>query len=161
MAAGTGTAAGAMLALADARNVIDAFQGYRPLSSEALLLAEPDLVLTTAQTLEGIGGADALRRALPGLPSATRIAAFDGLYLLGFGPRLAHALARPGAGAVPGGKDAPRPGQAMGGIGVALARPRLIAGQGRDGSRALPRCCSWPWPSRCWWAPSASRRGAC
>lgn len=92
MAAGAGTAADAMLRLAGARNAVEDFNGYRPLSAEALLLAAPDVVLTTTQTLDGVGGAGGLRDAVPGLDAGTPVAAFDSLYLLGFGPRLAQAL---------------------------------------------------------------------
>lgn len=92
MASGTGTAAAAMIGLAGGVNAADAFAQYRPLSPEALLLASPDLVLTTSQMLNGVGGEAGLRATLPGLGDGVRIAAFDTLFLLGFGPRLAQAV---------------------------------------------------------------------
>lgn len=96
MAAGTETAAEAMIALAGGVNAVSGFRGYRPLSPEAAILAAPDVIVTTRETLREIGGVAALS-ALPGLgqtPAAEhgRIVAFDALYLLGFGPRMAHAL---------------------------------------------------------------------
>lgn len=96
MAAGSGTAAEAMIALAGGRNAIEGMRNYRALSAEAVLSAAPDAIVTTTDTLEGAGGMAALM-ALPGIAGtpaaqAKRVAAFDGLALLGFGPRLAHAL---------------------------------------------------------------------
>lgn len=95
--AGRGTAADAMLALAGLVNALD-FDGYKTISPEALIAAAPDLVVTTTQSLDGLGGAGALA-ARPGLaatPAARnrRVLAYDGLYLLGFGPRLPQAVAQ-------------------------------------------------------------------
>ena len=95
LAAGADTAADAMIRLAGARNAVIG-RSYRPISAEAILLAAPDWIVTTDDTLAGIGGPDGLI-ALPGLAAtpagrARRVVAFDALYLLGFGPRLAHAL---------------------------------------------------------------------
>ena len=91
MAAGTGTAAAAMLQLAGAVNAVDGYAGYKPLSAEAVLLAAPDTVLTTTQTLDAAGGEAGIRDAVPGLDRNTKVIAFEGLFLLGFGPRLAQA----------------------------------------------------------------------
>jgi iron complex transport system substrate-binding protein len=95
LAAGADTAADGMIRLAGARNVI-ATRSYRPISAEALLLAAPEIIVTTADTLAGVGGIDGLL-AQPGMAAtpagrARRVAAFDALYLLGFGPRLPQAL---------------------------------------------------------------------
>jgi iron complex transport system substrate-binding protein len=97
MAAGSGTAAAAMIALAGGANAIRGLRNYRALSAEAVIEAAPDVIVTTADTLAGVGGRAGLL-ALPGLdgtPAARtgRLAAFDGLELLGFGPRLPLALA--------------------------------------------------------------------
>jgi iron complex transport system substrate-binding protein len=90
-AAGADTAAEAMIALAGGVNAVQGFRSYKPLSAEAALLAAPDVIVTTTDTLRGIGGEAGLL-ALPGLGAArARVLAFDALYLLGFGPRLAHA----------------------------------------------------------------------
>lgn len=91
MAAGTATAAEAMLKLTGAVSAVQEFSGYRPLSAEAVLLAAPDVVLTTTQTLEAAGGVPGNQAAMPGLDGRVPVIAFDGLYLLGFGPRLAQA----------------------------------------------------------------------
>lgn len=112
MAAGGGTAADAMLRLAGAVNAVQGFTGYRPLSAEAVLLSAADIVLTTTQTLDGAGGIEGLRTVVPGLAAQARIVAFDGLYLLGFGPRLAHALHDLAAALHPGATIRPLPARA-------------------------------------------------
>ena len=96
MAAGAGTAAEAMIELAGGRNAVDGLRNYRALSAEAVIAAAPDVIVTTTDTLAGVGGAAGLL-ALPGIDGtpaaqARRLAAFDALALLGFGPRLAVAL---------------------------------------------------------------------
>lgn len=93
--AGRGTAANAMLALAACDNALD-FQSYKTISAEALSAAAPEVVVTTQQSVEGLGGLDALlsRPGLANTPAAKarRVVAFDGLFLLGFGPRLPQAV---------------------------------------------------------------------
>jgi iron complex transport system substrate-binding protein len=49
--AGLDTAANAMFELAGARNAVQSFKQYRPLSAEALLSIDPDLIVTTAGTV--------------------------------------------------------------------------------------------------------------
>lgn len=95
LAAGSGTAAEAMIRLAGGRNVV-AGKAYRAISAEAMLIAAPDIIVTTDDTLAGVGGIDGLL-ALPGMAAtpagrARRVVGFDTLCLLGFGPRLPLAL---------------------------------------------------------------------
>jgi iron complex transport system substrate-binding protein len=95
-ASGRGTAADAMIRLAGGRNAIDSYTGYRPLSPERVATLDPAVILTTRDSVEQIGGMDAVL-ALPGIAvtraaAQRRVVAFDALYLLGFGPRIAHAL---------------------------------------------------------------------
>lgn len=94
-AAGRETAADSMLRLAGADNVVADYRGYRPVSAESLLAAEPEAVITTTHTLQALGGVEGLR-ATPSLAvleavQRRRVIALDTLYLLGFGPRTAHA----------------------------------------------------------------------
>jgi iron complex transport system substrate-binding protein len=95
MASGSGTAAAAMLDLAGARNVIGSYSGYRPVSPEAALVAAPDWLVASSHSVEARGGADAFlaQPQLALLPAARekRLVVMDSLYLLGFGPRTAHA----------------------------------------------------------------------
>lgn len=96
LAAGTGTSAEAIIEMAGGANAIDGFQAYRPLTPEAGVAAQPDIVLVTERTLKLLGGKEALA-LLPGIqgtPAAENGALFamDGLLLLGFGPRVPEAV---------------------------------------------------------------------
>jgi len=97
MVAGRDTAADAMIGLAGGRNVITAWEGYRPLTAEALATAAPDVLLLTSAGMGSLGGPAAIA-GLPGMAltpagRAGRIVALDDLLLLGFGPRLGQAVA--------------------------------------------------------------------
>ncbi|MEO0637893.1 MAG: hemin ABC transporter substrate-binding protein [Pseudomonadota bacterium] len=91
MAAGFNTAADGIIRLSGARNVIDVFEGYKPLSDEAILKAAPDVIVTMAG--RGDHGADdeqvKSHPALGRTPAAlnNEIIQVDGLLMLGFGPR--------------------------------------------------------------------------
>lgn len=95
LASGTGTAADGILALAGAQNAILDFQGYKQLTDEAIITANPDAILMMDR-----GGGHAADSATvlshPAL-AATQAAKdgalirMDGSYLLGFGPRTADA----------------------------------------------------------------------
>ena len=96
MAAGDGTGADAMLGLAGAENALAGFEGYKPVSAEAVLAAAPEVVVMMDR---GDGHAAATEQvfALPGLAGTPAAAAgalvrMDGLFLLGFGPRTAAAV---------------------------------------------------------------------
>lgn len=95
MASGRGTAAAAMLRLAGARSAVESYEGYRPLGAEAALAAAPDWLVAPAHSVQALGGRERFlaQPALALLPAARqgRLAAFDMLYLLGFGPRTPHA----------------------------------------------------------------------
>lgn len=96
MVSGRDTNADAMLGYAGLRNAIEEFRGYKPLTPEAVIAANPDLVLVTDQGLKAIGGRNNLAR-LPGLGQIKamadqRIIAMDAVYLLGFGPRMPQAV---------------------------------------------------------------------
>ncbi|MBP2227857.1 iron complex transport system substrate-binding protein [Azospirillum agricola] len=95
MVGGRRTGAEGIIRLAGGRNAIDGFEGYKPLSPEAALVAAPDLILTTDQSLAQLGGPSVLlaRPELAGTPAgrAGKVVALDALYLLGFGPRTGRA----------------------------------------------------------------------
>jgi iron complex transport system substrate-binding protein len=93
---GEGTAADAMIKLAGGVNAVSGFKGYKPLTAEAVIAADPDVVLTTTQGVNAIGGIDKLL-SQPGLGLTTagktrRVVDLEALYLLGFGPRLPQAV---------------------------------------------------------------------
>lgn len=97
LASGTDTAADAIIALAGGENVLPEFQGYKPLTDEAILAAAPDVILM----MDRGGDHDQADEDLFAMPAiaATPAAQNDalvrmgGLYLLGFGPRTASAVA--------------------------------------------------------------------
>ena len=95
MVAGQDTAADTMIGLAGGINAVRGYSGYKSLTSEAAVAAAPDLILLMDSGLESIGGAQGLWQ-LPGLaltPAGQqgRVLSMDGLFLLGFGPRLGQA----------------------------------------------------------------------
>ncbi|HRO10202.1 hemin ABC transporter substrate-binding protein [Amaricoccus sp.] len=97
MAAGSGTAADAMIRLAHARNAVAGFEGYKPLSAEAAVGLAPDALLLPEHAVDAAGGAERAL-ALSGLANTPagregRVVVMDGLKLLGFGPRTPAAVA--------------------------------------------------------------------
>jgi iron complex transport system substrate-binding protein len=104
MAAGTGTAAHAMIEAVGGTNAAGSFSGYKPLTPEFFAAAPPDFVIVS----ESVGGDDAaLLAGLPGLVrkndgSRPQVIRVDDAAFLGFGPRtpsaataVAAALRRP------------------------------------------------------------------
>jgi iron complex transport system substrate-binding protein len=92
---GRNTTADSMLRLAGAENAGAGIDGFKPMTDEALTAAAPDVVVMMRGGGAGHAGADTLF-TLPGLAaspaaSAGRLVTFDGLYLLGFGPRAPEA----------------------------------------------------------------------
>jgi len=92
--AGENTSAEAMLELAGATNALTGFAGFKPVSAEAVMMAEPDAVVLMSERAHDIAP-DALLAspAFADTPAARehRVVALGGAYLLGFGPRIAHA----------------------------------------------------------------------
>lgn len=95
LAAGTGTAADVMLKAAGLKNVITAYEGYKPVSPESLLGLAPQVIVTGDRTVGGVGGLEKLEAlpSLAGTPAVRdgKVVVFDDLYLLGMGPRAAQA----------------------------------------------------------------------
>lgn len=96
MVAGQDTGADTMIGLAGGINAVQGYSGYKPLTSEAAVAAAPDVILLMDNGLESVGGAQGLWQ-LPGLaltPAGQqgRVLSMDGLFLLGFGPRLGQAV---------------------------------------------------------------------
>ncbi|MBT0568867.1 ABC transporter substrate-binding protein [Curvibacter sp. CHRR-16] len=97
MVGGQGSSAQAMLEYVGARNAAQGFDGFKPLTPEAVIAAQPDVVLFTDQGLQAIGGVDGALR-LPGIAQTPagqrrRIVSQEAMFLLGFGPRLPAAVA--------------------------------------------------------------------
>jgi len=94
--AGRGTTAEAMIELAGARNAITGFEGFKPMTAEAVVSAAPDVLLLLTRGLDSVGGVDGLLEqpgiALTPAGENRRIVAMDDLLMLGFGPRLGTAV---------------------------------------------------------------------
>lgn len=94
MVAGRNTAAHEIIALAGAANAIDGYEGYKPLSDEAIVAARPDVILVMQRGRDSISSETIFSNAAFALTPAAKDKSFiamDGLYLLGFGPRTAAA----------------------------------------------------------------------
>ncbi|MEL6406909.1 MAG: ABC transporter substrate-binding protein [Chloroflexota bacterium] len=94
--AGTNTSAGTMIELAGAENAITEFEGFQPLTAEAVVTAAPDVILLMTRGLESVGGVEGLLE-LPGIAQTpagenARVVAMDDLYLLGFSTRIGTAV---------------------------------------------------------------------
>ncbi|BDA85693.1 hemin ABC transporter substrate-binding protein [Aureimonas sp. SA4125] len=90
MAAGAGTAADAMIALAGGDNVLSGMTGYKALSWEAVTALQPDVVLSmvragSSHDVDAILSQPALAATPAGRNGA--LIKMDAQYLLGFGPR--------------------------------------------------------------------------
>ena len=95
LVAGKGTAADSIIALSGAANVVEDYDGYKPLSPEAAVALKPEVILITKRGLEQAGGKESLLN-VPGIsltPAGRHghVIAMDALLMLGFGPRAAQA----------------------------------------------------------------------
>ncbi len=102
-ASGRGTAADEVLRLAGTVNAVDGFDGYKPLSDEAVIAAAPEAIVVMEQGGQPAGEILAFPSLAP-TPAAIagRMIAMDGNYLLGFGPRAPEAIAALRARLYPG-----------------------------------------------------------
>ncbi|WP_093917369.1 heme/hemin ABC transporter substrate-binding protein [Sulfitobacter marinus] len=96
MASGQNTAASAMIEMAGAQNAATGFEGYKPMTDEAVISAAPDVILMMDRggdhnsTVAELVALPAVALTPAGQKSA--VIRMDGLYLLGFGPRTADAV---------------------------------------------------------------------
>jgi iron complex transport system substrate-binding protein len=94
-ASGRGTAADGIIKMAGGMNAIDGYNGYRPLTPEAVIASKADYILVTRQTVEAMGSLQAIldQPAINRTPAgkAGKVLEFDALLLLGFGPRTPQA----------------------------------------------------------------------
>jgi iron complex transport system substrate-binding protein len=97
MVGGAKTSADAMIAYAGAHNAISGFSGFKPLTPEAVIAANPDVLLLTDQGMKAVGGIGGVLR-FPGVNQTRagkeqKIISLEAMYLLGFGPRMPLAVA--------------------------------------------------------------------
>lgn len=96
LVSGTGNDVDAAMTLAGAANAVTAFEGFRPLTAEAVAGAAPDVILLPQRGLESLGGIDGLLdqpglRQTPAGQNRNVIGIDDGV-LLGFGPRAGEGI---------------------------------------------------------------------
>ena len=96
MAAGSNTAADGMIALSGATNAVQGFEGYKPLTDEAILSAAPDVILLM-QGRGDLNVPDEMLFAHPAIAAtpagqARAVMRMDGMLLLGFSVRTGQAL---------------------------------------------------------------------
>lgn len=95
MVAGEGTPIQKIIEMAGGQNAISGFENFKPLTSESLVKANPDVILLFDSGLKSLEGNEGLLK-VPGVKetNAGRNKAFitmDGQLLTGFGPRLGQA----------------------------------------------------------------------
>lgn len=96
MVAGKETPMAKIIEIAGGENAVDSFEGFKPLTSEAVVQSNPDIVLLFDTGLESLGGKKAILKAIPSLEETTAgkneaIIGMDGALLSGFGPRVGEA----------------------------------------------------------------------
>lgn len=98
MAAGTETAADGIITLSGGTNAATGFEGYKPISDEAVLTAAPDIILVMDRGgARGMSNEDILANpALAVTPAGQngRIIRMDGMLLLGFSVRTGEAVTK-------------------------------------------------------------------
>lgn len=92
---GEGSSSVAMMNLAGIANAARGITRCQQMTAEAVVAAQPDLLVLFSGGLESIGGLEGLRK-LPGIMQtpagrAGRVVALDDLYMGGFGPRMGRA----------------------------------------------------------------------
>ncbi|PIB24258.1 hypothetical protein BFP76_03280 [Amylibacter kogurei] len=94
---GAETSANDIIELAGGVNVGEGFSGWKPMNSEALIAANPDVIVMSASHAENMGDDGAvLDRAdikLTNAGKAENLVKMDAMLLLGFGPRTPTAVA--------------------------------------------------------------------
>lgn len=96
MVAGKETPLDKIITLAGAQNAAGSFNDFKPLTPEALVTANPDVILMFEDGLKSMGGIDGLLK-VQGIPQTTagkqkKVIVMDGQLLTGFGPRVVQAV---------------------------------------------------------------------
>ena len=93
--AGAKTSADELIRLAGGVNAVSDYEGYKPMNSEAIVAAAPDVILLTTRGLKSVGGPDGVAKlegvSLTPAAKTNAIIGIDDLKLLGFGPRVGQA----------------------------------------------------------------------
>ncbi|CAG5009673.1 Hemin-binding periplasmic protein HmuT [Dyadobacter sp. CECT 9275] len=96
MVSGTGTSLDKMFGLAGYKNAVQDFSDFKPLTSESLIVANPDVLVLFSSGLESLEGMEGLLK-VPGVAQTNagrnkKVVSMDGQFLTGFGPRLGKAV---------------------------------------------------------------------
>ena len=96
MVAGKETPLHSMIELAGAENAAAELTDFKPLTPEALLTTNPDVILMFDSGLQSLGGVDGLLKvegiAATNAGKNKKVVSMDGQLLSGFGPRLGEAV---------------------------------------------------------------------
>jgi iron complex transport system substrate-binding protein len=95
MVSGTKTPMDALIGLAGGENAVKDFEDFKPLTPEAVVKANPDVLFFFTSGLQGAGGNEGALK-MPGIAQTNagknkKIIAMDGGLVSGFGPRLGEA----------------------------------------------------------------------
>jgi iron complex transport system substrate-binding protein len=95
MVSGTKTPMDALINLAGGQNAVTEFEDFKPLTPEAVVKANPDVLFFFSSGLQGAGGNEGALK-MPGVSQTNagknkKIIAMDGGLVSGFGPRLGEA----------------------------------------------------------------------
>jgi iron complex transport system substrate-binding protein len=93
---GAGTTIDEMIKMAGGRNAMADFKGFREMTDEAVVAAQPDIILMTERSFERSGGIDGVLK-FPGVAETPagknrRIVAVSDMYFQGFGPGIGAAV---------------------------------------------------------------------
>ena len=95
LVAGKAVSADGFISMIGGENSMNDFEGWKPVSTEAIIKASPDIILISKRGLAAVGDKKDLRNhpALKLTPAArnNEIYAMDGMEMLGFGPRTINA----------------------------------------------------------------------
>ncbi len=94
--AGGNTPMHSMIELAGGTNATSNVENYKPLTTESLVAADPEVILLFNSGWNSLQGVEGIM-AIPGMSSTTAgrnraVITMDGYYLSGFGPRVGHAI---------------------------------------------------------------------
>jgi len=97
MVSGKNTSLDKMFTLIGQKNAVTDFADFKPLTSESLLAANPDVLVLFSSGLESVDGIEGLLK-VPGIAYTNagknkKVVSMDGQFLTGFGPRLGKAAA--------------------------------------------------------------------
>lgn len=93
--AGHNTHAESIIKLAGGINAIEGLEGYKPISPEAVAVANPDVILMMARREHSTPADELFSKPgfqLTNAAKEQRLISMDGMYLLGFGPRIGDAI---------------------------------------------------------------------